>query len=122
MVQGAALSERVSTYSKHGIPRATIQAMQTSASITVEIHRGTIDPAGEFEWSAGYVEACQDYVLESVREAFPGADVRAVGNGGRTSGTDAEGRDITSDVRTAVALAFDEWCEFGTAEYGMVGR
>jgi len=79
-----------------------------SATITVEISRNTIDPEG-LASDAEYA-AAGEHILDAVRTAFPGADVRAVGNGGRTSGVDADGRDLTRDVRATVNAAFDEWC------------
>jgi hypothetical protein len=76
-----------------------------NTTITVRIGRDTIDPEG-----TGTDEECAAYesnVLDAVREAFPGADVRAVGQGGRTSGVDAEGHDITAAVREVVREASD---------------
>ena len=77
------------------------------ALITVEISRDAIDPAGE--GSDELYESCGEYILDAVRTAFPGADVRAVGNGSRTSGVHSDGRDITRDVRGVVNAAFDAW-------------
>lgn len=78
------------------------------AFITVEIHRGTIDPQGI--GSDAECEACAEYVLDAVRTEFPDADVTQVGRGGRTSGRTADGLDLTADVRACVNAAFDAWC------------
>lgn len=78
------------------------------ASITVELHRGTIDPQGI--GSDEELESCREYILDAVREAFPGADVRAVGNGGRTGASHADGREFTREVREVERAAWDAWC------------
>ncbi len=76
------------------------------ASITVEVGRHTIDPQGlASDEENEHVEEC---IMDAVRAAFPGADVRAVGLGGRTSGTDANGEDITPEVVRVVNEAFNE--------------
>jgi hypothetical protein len=82
-------------------------AEYTGADITIEIHRGTIDPEGI--GTDEEAAQCEEYVLDYVRNAFPGATVRALGNGGRTAGVH-DGRDITSEVRDAVQAGFDAWC------------
>ena len=77
----------------------------TGADLTVEVHRGTIDPQGL--GSDDEVAACEEHILDAVRAAFPGATVRAVGNGGRTSATMRDGTDFTAEVETVVTQAFD---------------
>ena len=77
----------------------------TTASITVRIGRDTIDPQG-----IGTAEECaatEEAILDAVRSAFLGLDVRAVGPGGRSQGTDEDGQDITAKVRNVVREAFD---------------
>lgn len=95
-----------------GIRGALTQGMSNEqyegALITVEIHRGTVDPGGI--GSDEEYQDCKEYVLTYVREQFPGATVRAVGNGGRTSGLDRSGRSIEHAVKIVVANAFEEWC------------
>jgi hypothetical protein len=83
--------------------------LYTGASITVHVGRDTIDPQGL--GSDDEVDACEEHILDAVRAAFPGAEVRAVGNGGRTSATMRDGEDFTAEVRTVVTQAFDsfEW-------------
>jgi hypothetical protein len=75
------------------------------ADITVEIGRDTIDPQGLA--SDDEVDACEEHILDAVRAAFPGATVRAVGNGGRTSATMRDGEDFTAEVRAVVTQTFD---------------
>lgn len=75
------------------------------ASITVEVGRHTIDPQGL--GTDEECERCEAHILDAVREAFPGADVRAVGVGGRTSGVTASDEDITDEVRHVVNDAFN---------------
>jgi hypothetical protein len=69
------------------------------------LFRSTIDPQGL--GSDDEVAACEEYILDAVRTAFPGADVRAVGNGGRTGGATRTGEDFTDEVRAVVTQAFD---------------
>lgn len=76
--------------------------------ITVEIHRGTIDPIGMC--TDAEVQTICDHVLDVLRGRFPGAEIRAVGPGGRTSGTDESGRDVTVEVQRIVESVLDEWC------------
>jgi hypothetical protein len=79
-----------------------------ATSITVELHRGSIDPEGL--GSDEDLESIREFVLDAVREAFPGATVRAVLSGGETSGVTDDGVDITYDVRHVVNRAFNDWC------------
>ena len=79
----------------------------TGASITVRVGRDTIDPEGL--GSDEECAACEEHILDAVRSAFPGADVRAVGNGGRTSGTTRTGEDLTDEVKAVVTAAFDSF-------------
>ena len=91
-----------------GIDDVTItEVTHAGASITVEVHRGTIDPQGL--GSDEECDACEEYILDAVRTAFPGAEVRAVGNGGRTGGVTRDGEDFTAEVRTVVTRAFDDY-------------
>lgn len=78
------------------------------ASITVHVGRDTIDPEGI--GSAEDVEHIEEAIMDAVRDAFPGAAVRAVSNGGRTSGMLTDGTDITHDVRCVVDDAFNAVC------------
>jgi len=75
------------------------------ASITVEVGRHTIDPQGLASDEEN--EHVEGHIMDAVRAAFPGADVRAVGVGGRTSGVSADGEDITSEVVRVVNEAFN---------------
>jgi hypothetical protein len=89
-----------------GIDDVTIaEVPYAGASITVHVGRDTIDPQGL--GSDEECAACEEYILDAVRTAFPGADVRAVGNGGRTSATMRDGTDFTAEVETVVTQAFD---------------
>lgn len=82
-----------------------VERPYAGASITVEVGRDTIDPQGL--GSDAEREACAEHILDAVREAFPGAEVVAVGNGGRTSATMPDGEDFTREVREVVTQAFD---------------
>ena len=76
-----------------------------TTAIFVNTSRATIDPQG-----IGTAEECaatEEAILDAVRSAFLGLDVRAVGPGGRTQGTDEDGQDITAKVRNVVREAFD---------------
>ena len=77
-------------------------------TITVHVGRDTIDPQGL--GSDEDVAAIEASIMDEVRAEWPNADVRAVGNGGRTSGTDADGHDITAEVRAFVNAAFERAC------------
>lgn len=77
------------------------------ALITVEVGRHTIDPQGLA--SDEEAEACEAHILDAVREAFPGADVRAVGLGGRTGGCMSDGREFDGEVRDVVNEAFNSF-------------
>lgn len=79
--------------------------------ITVECSRYTIDPEG-IGSDADY-EAAVAFLLDAVRDAFPGADVRRLGQGGRTGGMAGDGTDIGDDVRLVVERAFDDWSARG---------
>lgn len=81
----------------------------TTITITVHLSRGTIDPQGLA--SDSDVAAIEASILDEVRAEYPEAEVIAVGDGGRTSGVDADGRDITSEVRAFVNAAFERACE-----------
>ena len=77
------------------------------ASITVHVGRDTIDPQGL--GSDEECATCEKHILDAVRTAFPGADVRAVGNGGRTSATMRDSTDFTDEVKAVVTRAFDDY-------------
>ncbi len=77
------------------------------ASITVHVGRDTIDPQGL--GSDEECATCEEHILDAVREAFPGATVRAVGNGGRTSATMRDSTDFTDEVKAVVTRAFDDY-------------
>jgi len=76
------------------------------ATILVRIGVDTIDPQGLFDEEE--TADCQEYVLECVRDYFPGARVSAV-RIGRSSGVTRGGTDISDDVDHAVAQAFEGW-------------
>jgi hypothetical protein len=76
--------------------------------ITVNISRDSIDPQGI--GSDEDYESAVERIMDDVREAFPDADIRSVGNGGSTSGVTDDGRDITDEVKQIVNDAFDSWC------------
>lgn len=101
-------ADQLATIESDGSDIGVTELAYAGAQIDVELHRGNIDPAGEGDDAD--IKACTDYVLDAMRDAFPGATVRAVGNGGRDCGTTADGQDITSDVRAAANRAFDDWC------------
>lgn len=95
-----------------GLDDVTITELAyAGADISVEISRDTIDPQGL--GSDEECEACGEHILDAVRTAFPGAEVRAVSRGGRTSGVAAGGEDITSEVRAVVNAAFDSFMAGG---------
>jgi hypothetical protein len=79
--------------------------MVSTADITVEVGRHTIDPQGlaSDEENA----AIEEHIVEAVRAAWPGAHITVVGNGGRTSGIDADGNDISHKVQRVVNEAFN---------------
>lgn len=77
------------------------------ASICVEIGRHTIDPQGLA--NDDEVEACEAFILDAVREAFPGADVRIVGNGGRTGALRADGWDFSDELEHVVTRAYSDF-------------
>lgn len=62
--------------------------------------------------------ACAEHILDAVRAAFPGATVRPVNRGGRTSGTTRDGANLDAEVRAVVTQAFDsfEWTGGGDAD------
>lgn len=84
-----------------------VELTHAGTSICVELHQGVLDPQGLA--TGDEVDCCEKHILAAVREAFPGADVRAVGRGGRTSGLTRDGEDITRDVRDVVEAAFDSF-------------
>jgi len=83
-----------------------IEPDYAGASILVRIGRDTIDPQGLA--SDEETADCEEYVLECVRDYFPGARVSAV-RIGRNSGVTRDGTDISDDVDHAVAQAFEGW-------------
>lgn len=93
-----------------GINDVTIAEVPfAGASITVHVGRDTIDPQGL--GSDEECAACEEHILDAVRAAFPGAEVRAVRSGGRTSGTTRDGVNLDAEVRAITTAAFDsfEW-------------
>lgn len=91
-----------------GLDDVTIaEVPYAGASITVHVGRDTIDPQGL--GSDEEVAACEEHILAEVRAAFPGAEVRAVRSGGRTSGTTRDGVNLDAEVRTVVTAAFDSF-------------
>lgn len=86
-----------------------VELTYAGADITARVGRDTIDPQGL--GSDEECSACEEHILDAVRAAFPGATVRAVGNGGRTSGTTRDGVNLDAEVRAVVTAAFDsfEW-------------
>lgn len=91
-----------------GIDDVTItEVPYAGAEILVRVGRDTIDPQGL--GSDEECAACEEYILDAVRDAFPGATVRPVNRGGRTSGTTREGVSLDDEVRTVVTRAFDDY-------------
>jgi len=92
-----------------------VEVPYAGAEILVEVGRHTIDPQGL--GSDDEVAACEEHILDAVRAAFPGATVRPVNRGGRTSGTTRDGVNLDDEVRAVVTQAFDgfEW-PAGTTE------
>lgn len=91
-----------------GIDDVTItELVYAGADITVSTDG--IDPQGL--GSDEECAACEEHILDAVREAFPGATVRAVSRGGRTGGVTRDGEDISDEVKAVVTQAFDsfEW-------------
>lgn len=82
-----------------------VEVPYAGAEITVHVGRDTIDPQGLS--SDEECDACEEHILDAVREAFPGATVRAVSRGGRTSGTTRDGVNLDAEVRAVVTQAFD---------------
>jgi hypothetical protein len=89
-------------YDRHNRRSAVvgIEAEYAGATITVETGRDMIDPQGIA--SDEEAAACEAHILDAVREAFPGAGVRAVGRGGRTGGCMADGTEFDDDVKRIV--------------------
>lgn len=79
-----------------------------ATQITVEVSRDSIDPQGI--GSDEQFESCREYILDAVKTAFPGAEVTAVGHGGKTTAYTDAGQDLSYDVRGVVNRAFDDWC------------
>lgn len=77
------------------------------ADISVHVGRDTIDPQGL--GSDEECAACEEYILDAVRTAFPGATVRAVSRGGRTSGMTRDGVSLDDKVKAVVTRAFDDF-------------
>ena len=91
-----------------GIDDVTIaEVPYAGASITVHVGRDTIDPQGL--GSDEECAACEEHILDAVRAAFPGAEVRAVRSGGRTSGTTRDGVNLDAEVRAVTTAAFDSF-------------
>lgn len=84
-----------------------VEVPYAGTSITVHVGRDTIDPQGL--GSDEEVAACEEHILDAVRAAFPGAEVRAVGNGGRTSGMTRDGVSLDDEVKAVVTRAFDDY-------------
>lgn len=84
-----------------------VELVYAGADITVSTDG--IDPQGL--GSDEECAACEEHILDAVREAFPGATVRAVSRGGRTGGVTRDGEDISDEVKAVVTQAFDsfEW-------------
>ena len=102
-----------------GLAVRTPAPAYAGADITVHVGRDTIDPQGL--GSDEECAACEEHILDAVRAAFPGATVRPVNRGGRTSGTTRDGVNLDAEVRAVVTQAFDsfEWTgddAAGTAE------
>lgn len=96
-----------------------VEVPYAGTEILVEVGRHTIDPQGL--GSDEECAACEEHILDAVRAAFPGATVRPVNRGGRTSGTTRDGVNLDAEVREVVTQAFDtfEWTgddAAGTAE------
>lgn len=76
-----------------------------AVSITIEISRNTIDPQGI--GSDEDFAAARESILDALRAEWPDAEINAVGNGGRTSGIDGDGADITHDVKRVASEALN---------------
>lgn len=88
----------------HGIPECDTF---DGASICVEIGRHTIDPQGLA--SDDEVEACESFIVDAVRDAFPGADVHVVGRGGRSSALRADGGDFRDELEYVINRAYSNF-------------
>ena len=75
----------------------------TTTNISIEIGCHTIDPQGL--GSDEEVVSAEAFVLDALRTEWPDAEITAVGNGGRTSGVDGNGDDITHDVKRVASQA-----------------
>ena len=97
------------------VAESTAEQEYAGTFIIVEVGRHTLDPQGES--SDEWVEKCEEYILDSVRESFPGAEVSAGGRGAVTGGRTRDGQDISDDVHRIVSDALKAFCEFVGAEY-----
>ena len=79
----------------------------THAGADICVSTDGIDPQGL--GSDEEREACEEHILDAVRAAFPGATVREVGRGGRTSGATRDGVSLDDEVRAVVTRAFDDY-------------
>ena len=84
-----------------------VEVPYAGADISVHVGRDTIDPQGL--GSDEEVAACEEHILDAVRAAFPGAEVRAVRSGGRTSGTTRDGVNLDAEVKAVETAAFDSF-------------
>ncbi len=66
-------------------------------TIIIEISRNTVDPQGL--GSDEDFDAAREAIVDALRVEWPDAEVIVAGNGGRTSGVDSDGCDITHDVK-----------------------
>ena len=77
----------------------------TTITITIEISRNTVDPQGI--GSDEDFAAARETILDALRAEWPDAEINVVGSGGRTSGVDSDGDDITHDVRRVASEALN---------------
>jgi hypothetical protein len=76
-----------------------------TTTITVRTGRDTIDPQGI--GSDEDFAAARETILDALRAEWPDAEINVVGNGGRTSGIDDDGADISHDVKRVASEALN---------------
>lgn len=76
----------------------------TSAFITVDLSRDSLDPAGLA--TRAQLAACSEHILDCVRSAFPGAEVSI---GSDCSGVTRDGESFDREVTLEVTRAFDSF-------------
>lgn len=75
-------------------------------TIIVNTSSDCVDPLGhDSPETRAFVVA---HILDAVRAAWPGADVREGGHGSTTSGRDADGNDISAEVAEVADRAYND--------------